>query len=190
MRYLRIVNVFLVIFFILAGSVHANDIKYKVSDIPKELKENARSVVRNEEIVLEVKSLNKAIVNITFAITILNKNVLEDGYFHEFYYKFTKISCIKGRVFDENGEQFKRIPADDILDYSAISGYSTYEDNRVIYIDPKVRNFPFTVEYSYEQSFDGLFSFPSWYPQSEFNIAVEKSSYKATVVKSLTFRYL
>lgn len=174
----------------LVVSVYAKDIKYKVADIPKELKENARSVVRNEEIILEVKSLSNATVNVTYAITILNKNGLEDAYFHEFYDKFTKLSGIKGRVFDEYGEQIKRIPSDDILDYSAISGYSTYEDNRIKYIDPKVRNFPFTVEYSYQRSFDGLFSYPSWNPQSRYNLGVEKSSYKAIVPKILTFRYL
>jgi len=53
-----------------------------------------------------------------------------------------------------------------------------------------VRIYPFTVEYSYEQSFDGLFTFPSWNPQSKFNIAVEKSSYKAIISKSVTFRYM
>ena len=180
----------LAIHLMIVGSVFSKDIKYKVADIPKELRENACSVVRSEETVLEVKSLSKATVNITYAITILNKNGLEDGYFHEFYGKFTKLSGVKGRVFDENGEQVKRIPMEDILDYSAISGYSVYEDNRVKFIDPKFRNFPFTVEYSYEQSFDGFFSFPSWYPQPKYNLAVEKSSYKAVIPKGLMFRYI
>ena len=43
-----------------AGLVNAKEIKYKVADIPKDLKENARSVVRNEEIVLNVKSVSNA----------------------------------------------------------------------------------------------------------------------------------
>lgn len=188
--YLKKIKVLVLILLILAGSVRAKDIKYRVSDIPKELKENSRSVVRNEEIVVEVTSISKTIVNVTYAITILNKNGLSDANFQQVYDKFTKISGVKGRVFDENGEQVKKIPLEDILDYSAISGYSIYEDNRVKYIDPKVRNFPFTVEYSYEQSFDGHFSFPSWNPQPKFNLAVEKSTYKAIVNKNLTFRYL
>jgi hypothetical protein len=186
----KIVNIFGALLLIVSGPVFAKEIKYKVADIPKELRENAESVVRNEEIVFEVKSLNRATLNVTFAITILNKNGMTDAYFHEFYDRFTKISGIKGRVFDENGEQIKRIPVDDILDYSAISGYSIYEDNRIKYIDPKVRNYPFTVEYSYEQSFDGFFSFPSWYPQPKYNLAVEKSSYKAIVPKGFIFRYI
>src|SRR5665647_1120703 len=127
----KIVNIFGALLLIFSGPVFAKDIKYKVAEIPKELRENAQSVVRNEEIVFEVKSLNRAIVNVTYAITILNKNGIADAYFHEFYDKFTKISGIKGHVFDENGEQIKKIPMDDILDYSAISGYSIYEDNRI-----------------------------------------------------------
>jgi hypothetical protein len=188
--FIKEVNILVVFILMFCGTVQAKDIKYKFSDMPVALKENAQSVVRNEEIVVQVKSLSKTIVNVTYAITILNKNGLKDAYFQEFYDKFTKITGIKGRVFDENGEQIKRIPAEDILDYSAISGFSTYEDNRVKFIDPKVRNFPFTVEYSYEQSYDGFFAFPSWSPQPKYNLAVEKSSYKAIVSKGLTFRYL
>ncbi len=186
----KLVPAFLIaVFLIISSSVSAKEIKYNVADIPKTLRENARSVVRNQEIVLNIKSISKATVNVTYAITVLNKNGLKDAYFQEFYDKFSKISGVKGRVFDENGVQIKKIPGDEILDYSAISGFSIYEDNRVKYIDPKIRNFPFTVEYSYEESWDGLFSFPSWEPQPYFNLAVEKSSYKATIPKNLTFRF-
>ena len=186
----KVAIILIAFFFILTGSAFTKETKYRVADIPKELKENARSVVRNEEIVLEVKSLSNAVVSVTYAITILNKNGLEDGYFHELYDRITKIKGVKGHIFDENGELIKKIPSEDILDYSAISGFSIYEDNRVKYIDPKVRNFPFTVEYSYEQSFDGLFSFPSWHPQAKYNLAVEKSAYKAVIPKGISFRYL
>ncbi len=188
MKYLS--RVLTVTLLILPTVLFSKEIKYKFADIPNELKENARSVIRNQEVVLEVRSTSTATINFTCAITILNKNGLEDAFFKEFHNKFRKISGIKGRVFDENGEQIKRIPSDEILDYSAISGYSTYEDNRVKFFDPKVRNFPFTLEYSYEQKFDGLFSYPAWYPQPQFNIAVEKSSYKAIIPKDMTFRYL
>ena len=63
-----------------SGVINARDIKYKFSDIPKELKENARSVVRNEEITLEIKSLSRATLNVSYAITILNKNGLEASF--------------------------------------------------------------------------------------------------------------
>ncbi|HET6559531.1 MAG TPA: DUF3857 domain-containing protein [Prolixibacteraceae bacterium] len=183
-------SLLVLVFLILSALVYGKEFKYKVADIPKELKENARSIVRNEEIVLEVKSQGSAKETVTYAITILNKNGLADASFIQFFDKFIRISNIEGRVFDENGEQIKRITANEILNASAISGISIYEDNRVKYIDPKVRNYPFTVEYSYEKSYDGLFSYPSWFPQSKYNLAVEKSSYKVIIAKDLQFRYL
>ncbi|HEY4789556.1 MAG TPA: DUF3857 domain-containing protein [Bacteroidales bacterium] len=175
---------------LLTGQINAKEIKYKVSDIPKELRENARSIVRNEEIVFEISSIKSAVMKVTYAITILNKNGLDDAEFNEGYDKFHKISGIKGHIFDENGESVKRLAGDDIIDHSAISGISIYEDNRVKYIDPKYRTIPFTVEYSYEISYDGLFDFPEWDPQPHYNFAVEKSSYKAIVPKGMVFRYL
>jgi len=167
----------------------AKEIKYKVADIPKELKENARSVIRNEEIVFELSSISSAVQKVTYAITILNKNGIDDAYFTQYYDKFTHISDIRARVYDENGEQIKRIPADAIIDHSAISGFSIYEDNRVKFIDPKVRTIPFTVEYSYEISYHGLMSYPIWNP-TNYSIAIEKSSFKVLVPKDSELRYL
>ena len=168
----------------------AGEILYKVSDIPKELKENARAVIRNDEEVFEVSSIDKGVLKVTYAITVLNKNGIDDATFSEYYDKFHSISGIKGRVFDENGAIIKKFSSDDIEDYSAISGFSMYEDSRVKFIDPKIRNYPFTVEYSYVKTYNGLFQYPSWTPQPGYNLSVEKSSFRAIVEKSLDLRYL
>jgi len=170
--------------------LNAGELLYKVADIPKELKEKARAVIRNEEKIFEVTSISKGTLKVTYAITVLNKNGLDDANFTEFYDKFRTISAIKGRVFDEYGEQIKRIPSEDIQDFSAISGFSVFEDSRVKFIDPKIRNVPFTVEYSYEVTFNGLFQYPSWVPQPAYNLAVEKSSFKALIPENQDFRYL
>jgi hypothetical protein len=167
----------------------AKEIKYKVADIPKELKENAKSVVRINQMEFVVKSLNNATLKVTYAITVLNKNGIDDALFNEYYDKFTKISSIAGKVYDENGEQIKKIPSDEIFDISAISGFSLYEDNRRKYIDPKIRTLPFTIEYSYEMDYSGLFIYPQWNPYSDYNISIEKSSYKIITPKNLPVRY-
>lgn len=185
-------SILLIIIILLAITpLKAKEIKYKVSDIPKELRENAHSVVRNQEMVFEIASISNAVLKVTYAITILNKNGLDDAEFNEYYDKFKKISGIKGRVYDENGELVKRLFGDDIIDHSAISGgYTIYDDNRVKYIDPKYRTIPFTVEYTYETSYDGLLDFPDWFPQDNYNVSIEKSSYKVVVPKGMSFRYL
>lgn len=177
-------------FTVFSTYINAGEILYRISDIPKELKDNARSVVRNDERIFEVTSIDRGTLKVSYAITVLNKNGLDDAYFTEYYDKFRSISGIKGRVFDESGELIKKIPSDDIQDYSAISGFSIFEDSRVKFIDPKNRNYPFTVEYSYTVTYNGLFQYPSWMPLPDYNISVEKSSFKALVSDDLEFRYL
>ena len=177
-------------FVVLSSGLNAGEILYKVSDIPKELKDNARSVLRNDERIFEVTSVDKGTLKVTYAITVLNKNGLDDAYFTEYYDKFRSVSGIKGRVFDESGVLIKKILSDDIQDHSAISGFSVFEDTRVKIIDPKIRNIPFTVEYTWEVTYNGFFQYPMWMPQPHYDLAVEKSSFKALIPNELEFRYL
>ena len=165
------------------------EIKYKVADIPKELRENAQSVVRNDVMELEINSINSATLKVFFAITVLNKNGIDDAYFSVHYDKFSKVSNIKGKVFNENGEQIKRIPADEILDISSINGFSIFEDNRRKYFDPKVRTIPFTVEYSYEVSYSDILDYPNWTPYAGFGISTEFSSMKVIAPANFPLRY-
>jgi hypothetical protein len=188
MKALRFIT--LGVFLFLSLRTSAGEILYKASDIPKELRENARAVIRNHDEVFEVTSISKGELKVSYAITILNKNGIDDANFSENYDKFHSISGIKGRVFDENGVLIKKFSPDDIKDFSAISGFTIYDDNRVKFIDPEIRNYPFTVEYSYTVTFNGLFQYPSWIPQNGYNLSVEKSSFKAIIQKPLDFRYL
>lgn len=167
----------------------AGEILYKVSDIPKELKVNACAIIRNYDEVFEVMSISKGVLKVSYAITILNKSGIDDANFTEYYNKFHTVSGIKGRVFDENGVLIKKISADDIRDLSAISGFSIYEDTRVKFIDPEIRNYPFTVEYSFTETYNGLLQYPTWMPLRDYNISVVKSSFKAIVSNDLEFRY-
>jgi hypothetical protein len=191
-RIICLINPFCILIFaglFVSAQLIAKEIKYKVADIPKELKENARSVIRNQETVFEVISISSALEKVTCAITVLNKNGIDDALLSLGYDKFSKISDIEARVYDANGEQVKKVPKDDIIDHSAISGFSIYEDSRVKFVDPKVRTIPFTIEYSYEISYSGIMSYPAWDP-TDFNISVEKSSFKVLIPKNSELRYL
>ena len=56
-------------------------------------------------------------------------------------------------------------------DFSAISGFSIYEDTRVKFINPRYRTVPFTIVYSYEVHYEGILDYPDWRPVDEFNIS-------------------
>lgn len=168
----------------------AGDILYRVSDIPAELRENARSVIRSSSWELIVSDINKATLKISEATTVLNKAGIEDANLVMHYDKYLSVSAIKGRVYDENGEMIKKIAYEDIEDLSSITGYSLYEDNRMKFVDPEIRQVPFTVEYSCEITLHGILDYPDWFPQGDFNISIEKGTYKVIIPKNLELRYL
>jgi hypothetical protein len=184
-------NIILTVLFLLnALIVFCADIKYNTSDIPTELLENAKAVVRYENVEFEVISPEKALQKVIFAITIVNKNGLRNSWFVGFYTKFSRISNLHAKVYDQNGEKVKTIFMDDIVDVSAIDGYTLYADNRVKIIDPKYEVYPFTVEYSYDVEYDGCLNYPQWQPYEDYNISVQESGFKVIVPSGYNFRYM
>ncbi|WP_187696158.1 hypothetical protein, partial [Xanthovirga aplysinae] len=47
--------------------------------------------------------------------------------------------------------------------------------------DPKYKQIPFSVEYSYEVTLNGYLSFPAWYPQNVYNVSVKEASLELRV---------
>lgn len=154
--------------------------KYKVSDIPKSMLAEAKAVIRNSEVNLEIISSSRAVFEETYAITILNRNGLDLSKFVELYDKFISVRNIKITLYDQNGNVVRAGIKKEPDDVAAFSGYSLYEDNRAKILDPGYAAVPFTVEYSYSLSFDGYFSLPSWKPYGDYNISVEKASFSLT----------
>jgi len=169
--------------------MQASDIKYRVSDIPKQLLTDAKAVVRNEDIVVEINSNGKLVQKVKYAITILNKNGESNGYFLQPYDKNTKVSSIKAQLYDESGVEIKKKGGFDILDYALISGGSIYDDDRIKKIYPEQYEYPYTIEYSYEVTVNNVIQYPGWHPVEDFNVAIEKSTYKLIIPSPANCRY-
>ena len=159
------------------GIPFAAETKYKVSEIPEELIAGSKIVVRSENINFVLKSDKNAVMEVTYAITIMNENGERHGYFIEGYNKFIRIHNISGRIYDKEGKTVDRVKQDKILDVSAISGYSLFEDSRIKAYRPEYREFPFTVEYSYRIEYRGILSTPIWTPCRDYNAAVEDAKF-------------
>jgi transglutaminase-like putative cysteine protease len=168
--------------------VSAKELMYPVSEIPAALLQNAHTVMRVYKQEVEIKSEKSAVVSVTEVRTILNKNGEDNAYFKETYDPMNKISNIRGKVYNELGKQLKSLGADDVIDYSAISGFSLYEDNRVKYIDPKNLTYPFTVEYTYDIDLKHTFFLPVWSHGSE-NTSYENSVFVVRAPVGYSFRY-
>jgi hypothetical protein len=176
--------------FLFPSYLYSQENKYRISDISPELIKNSKAVIRDYKLVYKVKSINKASLKVTYAITILNKNGIDNSYFMQFYNKFSRIHNIKATVYDKNGKKIKKIKSHYILDYSAISGYSLYEDNRVKYIDPNIKKTPFTIEYSFIIDFNGSFAYPKWQLYKDYNVSIENSTFEVIIPKDIKFRYI
>ncbi len=162
---------------------------YPVSDIPAVLKENARAVIRYEEQVLRIKSSSQAALSRTYAITILNENGLRLALFIEGTDRFRHVSNIRGVIYDAAGKKVEQLIQERIIDHSAIASINLYDDNRVLYFEPRYRTYPFTVVYQYEVSLDGFNDFPSWEPCRETNVSVQTSAFHVFAADSNLFRY-
>jgi transglutaminase-like putative cysteine protease len=170
-------------------NLYAGEIKYPVADIPKALLKDAKAVVRNEDIRVEIKSSGKLVENVTYAITILNKNGKSNSVFIHPYDKNMKVSGIKAQMYDESGRQIKKQGGFDVLDYAMIPDGTTYADHRIKAIDPEHYEYPFTIEYIYEVTFNDVIQYPDWNPVNEFNVAVEKSKFTLVISKEVSNRY-
>ncbi len=164
----------LIAFWVVFSTVSAKNVTYAVQDIPAALKENAHTVIRNYIQEIELKSEKSAVVTITIASTILNKNGQRNGYFHAVQNPMNRISSVKGKLFDEFGKQIKSFGMDDMEDFSMIQGYSLYEDNRIKMIDPKYANYPYTIEYSYQTDMKQTLFLPGW-SHDDANTSYENS---------------
>lgn len=166
----------------------SKELMYPVSEIPAALLQNAHTVMRVYKQEVEIKSEKSAVVSVTEVRTILNKNGEDDAYFSETYDPMNKISNVKGKVYNELGKQIKSLGGDDVVDHSAISGFSLYEDNRVKYINPKNLTYPFTVEYTYDIDLKHTFFLPVWSHGSE-NTSYENSIFIVKTPVGYSFRY-
>ncbi|WP_289055156.1 DUF3857 domain-containing protein [Carboxylicivirga marina] len=174
----------------LSNSIWAKDkLKYPVDEIPKALLSNAHAVVRYQSSTTEYVSASRMASKQTIAITILKESALELSYFTEGYTKLYKIEDIEGAVYDRAGKRIKRFKQDDIIDRSAISEASLYDDTRVKLIDPQCTDYPFTVEYSYSMKMNNSYIWPSWSLYKGMNVSVQESVVSYKVPQDYNFRY-
>ena len=124
-----------------------------------------------DERILHIKS--PALANYThhIKVKILNPKGDDFGQFVISYdEEFQKLKDISYTVFDEDGNQLKKMKKKDLNDVSVAS--RDIQNVRTNYIEYSAQSYPYIVEYAYTVEFKGLMSLPRWFPQSGENLAV------------------
>lgn len=166
----------------------AEDNEYNSRNIPAFLKKDAGAVIREDYVRFEIKNEKRAVQKVKRAVTIFNKEKQDYGQLVLWYDKFVQIESLEGRILDRDGEEVRELEDKDIKDVSAFSYYSLYEDNRVRTAELYYDRFPYTVEYTYELSYDGYLSWPVWLSQESLE-PVEKSRFEVLMPEGQELRY-
>src|SRR5574343_545012 len=157
-------------------STFSQEIKYSSLLTPKELVENANSIIRNQEILISVNSQNSLTIKKKKVVTVLNKSGLNNVDAKEYYSKLEKIKNIEAIIYNDFGSEIKKIKKKDFIDQSVADGFSVLTDGRMLYLDYTPTSYPFTIVYESEVETINTAFIPTWYPIDDYfeNILAEK----------------
>ncbi len=184
---MRILSIICLVFF--TQSVVAADKKYGVQEIPQPLTTNANAVVRIYNSKVIVKDLSTVTQQVHFVVTILNKNGEQNGVLVCNYDKLTKISGIKGNLYNASGDLLKKLKSSDIKDLSAVDDNNLDDDNRMKVHQFYYNTYPYTVEYTYEINTNHTFLLPPFVPQSSDYLSVQNGEYQIEFPEELQLRF-
>lgn len=154
-------------------------VSHTIEDIPKELRENANSVVLEDKTEIDVSTPGKQSTVIKRAVAILNK--LGDRHIdaHVYYDTHSKVKNIEAYVYDENGKELNHFKQRDFRDVSAVSGFSLYEDDRMLYLDYTPTVYPYIMVFTSEV-YDDSTLLPKWLPTDRYVSSTLKSELTIT----------
>lgn len=143
------------------------DLSLSAANIPDSLVKEANEVVREDRTMVSIKSEKESYIKYRRVVTVLNKTA-HGNHLIVYYDKDSKVAKIEANIYDAMGQFVRKVEKSEIKDYSAVSDFSIYEDNRVKYLEVVYPNYPYTVEIEYEQTLKGINHcvYPALYLQS------------------------
>lgn len=143
-----------------------------------------------EEAVTEVvcSSPTMAVQHFKTVTTIQNEHGASQALFLWSCSKNDKLTGFKGQVVDAAGRVIRKIKESN-LSRTEYSPYLAIDDYK-LYFDYTPPSYPVTVTYEWTvESRDNLIEFPSFCPQTDYDISVKKATYCLKAPKSMRVRY-
>ena len=162
---------------------------YSTRLIPDSLRKEARVVVREDEMILEIRSPSKAILKEHHVYTILNENGDNWGGFITNYDKFTEINSVSIVLYDSLGKELKKAKKKDMDDRSYSSEMTLMQDARYKAQNFYYKVYPYTVSYEEEDEINGIRYFHDWDPLKAPGISTQLSKYTIIAPKDYLVRY-
>ncbi|NUO03217.1 MAG: DUF3857 domain-containing protein, partial [Saprospiraceae bacterium] len=162
---------------------------YSILNIPDSLLRNANEVVRKDRQVFTVESLQSGKLSCQRVVTILNENS-EANVMVLFYDKETKIRKLEAKLYNAFGQLIREAEKSEIIDQSAISDFSIYEDTRLKGLEILHSEYPYTVVFDYEIDLKGIqfCNYPNWHIQ-DYASSVQEGSFSVYIPAGMRFFY-
>jgi Domain of Unknown Function with PDB structure (DUF3857)/Transglutaminase-like superfamily len=163
---------------------------YSTALIPDSLRKGARAVLREQEMILEIRSPGKAVEHEREVYTILNSGADNFGGYTSWYDKFTSISEIGGVLYDSLGKVVRKAKRKDMQDKAYVDGESLTSDDRYLEHNFYYQVYPYTVEYQEEDDHDGILRFSDWLPVASPGVSTQHTKYTIIAPRDYKVRYL
>ena len=145
--------------------------------IPDELKFNANAVVRFNEKRIVIHSQQKMTETLTRIVTVFNEKGFRYTNAIVGFDKYRKVRKIEASVYNEDGEEIKKIKKKDFVEQSAVDGGTLYSDSRVLYLAYQPVSYPITIRFSYEIDDRNTAAIRAWEPIEGYFLGIEKDTY-------------
>lgn len=142
--------------------------------VPDSLKENANAVVKLNQTTVDFLSEKQMIVTTKRVVTVLNKNGESHIGAHTFYDKSIKVNNLEVVVYNQLGQEIKKIRRKDFKDQSVADGFSVFTDNRMLYLDYTATEYPYTVEILKQIETSNTAVLKPWMPVDDYYLSVLK----------------
>jgi hypothetical protein len=162
---------------------------HAVQAIPSKLKEGANAVIRKDQRYLKVNSIEQAYLRVEKTVTILNEKGAHLAPVYIYYDPQRHIKQISCTIYNAQGEIIEEISPAEFGDYPAVSNAPLLEQHRFKVYSYRPSVYPYTIAYSYEVAWDGLYQFPTWNPISSEGVSVQHASFTLDVVRGVKFGY-
>jgi len=148
--------------------------------LPQELKNNSNAVIRLDETLVDVKSIDNVEVSKKRIVTVLNKKGVNTIRAVIGYSNNIKVKDAEVIIYDKFGSKIKKIRKNDFIDVSAVSGGTMYSDYRNKFIDYTPAAYPFTAVFTYTVVGKNSSNLRSFYPITHYYTGIEKCTYTIT----------
>lgn len=156
----------------------SQELDYTILTIPDSLTQKANSIIRQENLFIELKSSKKMITKINKVVTVLNKIGNDESNIVIHYDKNTSIKSLKAVFYNSLGSEIKKVTKNKFEDYAAADGISLHNDGRVKYYRYVPTTYPYTMHLEYEVETSNTAFIPMWLPIDSYNQSVQKSIFK------------